>query len=445
MNALSRSSSSRLAAALAAGLLGAAPLFAPVAAAQPMSAEQARTRSILVPKGKSVAFRLDGPAAEIVVAQPEMLQIVATTDRSFYARGKAVGVTNVLIYDRQRRLVEVIDVKVGFDTEALQADLAAALPNDRIAAVNLADGVLLSGAVSNNAALARAKAIAERYAPQAVSTALTVRASEQVLLEVRVLEAGRSVLKELGVDTSIRNLSGFVFASGSGPTQRQGLLSIATNAGPTSIDVTLQALEEKGVLRTLARPNLVALSGQPATFLAGGEFPYPVPAEDGQVSIAFRPFGVNLAFTPEVQEGGLIRLKVAPEVSQLDPRQGVTLNGVTVPGLSTRRVSTTVELRDGESFAIAGLFQQDYQNNVSQLPWLSDIPVLGALFRSARWRRAETELAIIVTPRMITPESSLVATPNPLASGVEPGLPALTFQGRALDKPLAAPVDARTR
>jgi pilus assembly protein CpaC len=365
-----------------------------------------------------------------------MVQIVATTDRSFYARGKAVGVTNILVYDRQRRLVEVIDARVGYDVEAVQADLAAALPGERLVAQNLAGGLLLSGDVSSSMAAAKAMAVAERYAGKAVTNGMVVRTSEQVMLEVRVIEAGRSALKELGVDLAVRNLSGTALA----PSPANGSLKITTNAGTTSLDVTLQALEEKGVLRTLARPNLAALSGRPASFLAGGEFPYPVPADDGNVSIAFRAFGVTLNFTPEVLEAGVIRLQVAPEVSQLDDRQGIRIQGVNVPGLSVRRTSTTVELRDGESFAIAGLFQQDYQNTVGQVPALGNIPVLGALFRSASWRRAETELVIIVTPRLTNAAQSMAAAPDPLGGGVEPGLPALVVGGSPLDKPLAGPV-----
>jgi pilus assembly protein CpaC len=432
-------SAMRTAAAIAALSLAVGPLPA-AAAVQPMPAEQAGTRSILVPKDKSVAYRLDRPAGEIVVAQPEMLQLVAVTDRSFYVRGKQPGVTNILVYDRNRRLVEVIDVVVGYDVDAIQADIGAALPGERVAVQNVGGGVLLSGDISTNSARTRALAIAERYAPKAVSSALNVRLSEQVMLEVRVLEAGRSALRELGVDLLIQNNSGFVFESGGGPVPRQGLLNLTTNAGSTSIDVTVQALEEKGVLRTLARPNLVALSGKEATFLAGGEFPYPIPADEGQVALAFRPFGVNLRFTPEVETGGLIRLKVAPEVSQLSPDDGIRINGIVVPGLTTRRVDTTVELRDGESFAIAGLFQQEYANNLSQIPWISEIPVLGALFRSARWRRQETELVVIVTPRMVSPAQSQALSPDPLGAGVEPGLPAMVTLGASHDKRLSAPV-----
>ena len=421
---------------LASGLAVTAP-----AAAQTPDLDAGQSRTLTVAKGKSAPFRLFGPVGEIVIAEPEVAQLVATTDRSFYVRGKAVGSTNVLVYNPQRHLVEVIDVRVGVDTGSLQADLAAALPGEKIAARNVADGVLLTGEVSTSGVAARAIAIAERYAPKAVTSNLIARASEQVMLEVRVIEAGRTALRDVGIDTRIQNISGFFFASApglAGVEGPQGIAGVSTNIGTTSIDVTLQALEQKGVIRTLARPNVVALSGEEATFLAGGEFPFPVAVDKDTLGVEFRPFGVNLKFTPVVQEGGLIRLKVAPEVSQLDPRQGLRVGGVEIPGLSTRRASTTVELRDGESFAIAGMFQQDYTNAVRQLPWIGDVPVIGALFRSARWRRQETELVIIVTPRLTAPGKTMPGMPDPTA-GREPSEARLFLKGDALDKPMARP------
>ena len=201
-----------------------------------------------------------------------------------------------------------------------------------------------------------------------------------------------------------------------------------------------KALEEKGVIRTLARPNLAAISGEEASFLAGGEFPYPVPSGRDAVTVEFRPFGVNLKFTPTVQDSGLIRLKVAPEVSALDPTNAVRIGDYELPALTVRRASTTIELRDGESFAIAGLFQQDYVNAVRQLPWLGDIPIIGTLFRSGRWRRAETELLILVTPRLTTAADSRALAPNPMMTGDEPSAIDVIFEGLVWDRPLTSPV-----
>lgn len=414
------------------------------------------SRTIAVPVNKSAAFRLDGPVGEVVVAQPEIAQIVATTDQSFYLRGKALGGTNILVYDRGRNLIEVIDVNVGQDASHIEAEIAASMPAERIRVRAVGKGVLLSGEASNNSAAARARAIAERYLPAAdIATALGIRNAEQIKLEVRVLEASRNSLKELGVNLALANESGFVFGSGTGlvGSQAQGFLRVLTNSGTLGIDATLAALEEKGALRTLARPDLTALSGEGASFLAGGEFPIPVAADVNdatgrqQLGVEFKEFGVKLGFKPTVREGGLIRLQVSPEVSQIDTRRTVRLGNIEIPGLSVRRAETVVELRDGQSFAVAGLFQQEYNNSVRQLPFLGDIPVLGALFRSARWRRAETELVIIVTPRVVQPtDDPSGGARNPLAPPArEPGSAALFLGGPVLDKPITRPVGAEPR
>ncbi|MFY8140514.1 MAG: type II and III secretion system protein family protein, partial [Caulobacter sp.] len=397
--------------------------------------EMAPSRTITVPKDKSAAFRLMAAAGEIVVAQPDIAQIVANTDRSVYVRGKALGTTNILIYDTGHRLIEVIDVRVGQDIESLQADLGSALPGEPIRVSALAGGVMLSGQVSTSSAAARAKGIAEKYAPGGVSSELTVEAAQQVMLEVRIIEASRSSLKDFGINVDIANNSGIVFGSGTGligVNAAQGTLGISTNVGPTTIEATLRALEEKGVIRTLARPNLAAISGEEATFLAGGEFPYPVPNGQGEITIQFKPFGVTLKFTPTVQDSGLIRLKVSPEVSQLDSRASLRLAGVEVPGLLVRRAATTVELKDTETFAIAGLFQQDYANSMRQLPWVGDVPVLGSLFRSARWKKAETELVILVTPRLTTAAQSRALAPDPFEGSGEASAIDLILKGIAL-------------
>lgn len=447
-------SMNRLAAALlVAGMCG--PLAPVTAQAQVVAPEVGRpNRTVIVAANKSAAFRLLGPVGELVVAQPDIAQIVAMTDQTFYVRGKAMGATNILVYDRSRRLLEVIDVQVGQDVAALQTDLATALPGEKIVARPVGKGVLLTGDASTAAAVARARAIAERYVPAAdVASALNILGTEQVQLEVRVLEASRNTLKELGLDLALSNESGFALISGSGLLGEapQALANIVTNSGTTRIDILIQALEEKGVLRTLARPNLTALSGEAASFLAGGEFPIPVAADfddDGRqrVGIEFKEFGVKLGFKPTVRDGGLIRLEVSPEVSQIDTRRTVRLANIEIPGLSVRRTSTTVELRDGESFAVAGLFQQEYNTAVRQLPVLGDIPVLGALFRSARWRRNETELVIIVTPRLVQGTRDATTLPNPLVPANEPGDAAVFLGGKALDRPFVRPVGGvRTR
>lgn len=332
-------------------------------------------------------------------------------------------------------------MRVGYDAEALQSDLAAAIPGEVIKVRNLGEGLLLTGEVSTTAVAAKAKTLADKFAPESITSALTVRASQQVILEVRVLEAGRSDLKDIGFNLAATDGVNFALATGSGligPSTPQGVLQVRGSIGSVDIDLMLQALEEKGVVRTLARPNLVALSGQKASFLAGGEFPFPVPNGRDTVSIEFREFGVKLDFEPVVQDNGLIRLLVAPEVSALDTRANLRLNGMEVPSLTVRRAATTVELKSGESFAVAGLFQQDYANAIRQLPGIGQVPVIGSLFRSARWKRQESELVIIVTPRLATAEDLTGETR--IMAGRETNPIDLILLGMALDKPLSAPV-----
>jgi pilus assembly protein CpaC len=433
-------------AGLAATVL-ALTLAAPaVATAQAMDSESAVTRVINVPKDKSLSFRLDTPATKIVIAQPDIAEIVATTDRSFYVRGVDFGSTNLLVYGPGGRLLQVIDVRVGFDAQSLQQDLRAAFPREAIEVRNLGEGLLLTGEVSNTGVAARALAIAEKFAPSAVTSSLSVRASQQVILEVRVLEATRSALQDAGISVSAINGHFNLATPGAipgtpgginvgsaggliGSSPANGVFEIIGGHGNITTDVKLQALEQKGVIRTLARPNLVAVSGEKASFLAGGEFPYPVPNGQNGVGIEFREYGVKLNFKPEVQDNGLIRMLVAPEVSQLDYTNSVRIAGFDIPGLTERKSSTTVEMRSGTSFAIAGMFQHNVSNSVSQTPGLGSIPVLGALFRSARWQRNETELIIVVTPRLAVP-GDLTGPPPESLPGREPSALGMFLTGQ---------------
>jgi len=422
--------------ALTAGALAALTGFAGSAQAQIVQAPGSG-QTIMVPKDKSAAFRLDYPASEIVVAQPDTLSLVATTDRSFYVRGKALGVTNILIYGPDHHLAQVVDVRVGYDVESLQTDLAAALPGETVKATNFADGILLTGEVSTPSIAARAAAIAERYAPKNVESELTVRASQQVQVDVRILEASHSAIRDLGLNVNVQSVGGFNFSTGSAlPSgiQPQATVGISHQFGAWNVDANLQALEQKGAIRELARPNLVAMSGQEASFLAGGEFPVPIPNGNLGVTIQFQQYGVKLNVTPTVEDNGEIELKVAPEVSELDPKDGVDIQGFQVPAITMRRASTQIQLRDGESFAIAGLFQRDYSNTINQIPGASNVPVLGALFRSSDWQRNETELVIIVTPHLTTAVTNVHDLPNPLANTTEESAIDVILDGKSVSK-----------
>jgi pilus assembly protein CpaC len=405
-----------------ASTLAAIGALAGAAQAQ-VSANPSETQTIVVPKDKSAAFRLDYPASEIVVAQPDTLSLVATTDRSFYVRGKAIGVTNILIYDTDHHLAQVVDVRVGYDTDSLQSDLAAALPGENIHAANFAGGILLTGDVSTPNIADRAAQIAEHYAPKAVESELRVAASQQVQVDVRIIEASHSAIRDLGFNVNVQALGGFNFSTGStlpSGIAPQGTIGVNHRFGAWNIDANIQALEQKGAIRELARPNLVAMSGQEATFLAGGEFPVPIPNGNLGTTIEFREFGVRLNVTPTVEDNGQIVLKVAPEVSELDPKDGVNIQGFQVPAI--------------ESFAIAGLFQRNYSNTINQIPGAGNLPILGALFRSSDWQRNETELVIIVTPHLTNPVRDVAQLPNPLHDSAEASAIDVILDGKSVNR-----------
>lgn len=378
--------------------------------------------STQVVKDDMVVLRTDKAFKEIRVANAQIADVVVLSDRSFQVLGKAGGKTNVMLYDAQSRLVDIIDINVEFDIASLKKTLFETFPQERVEVRNLAGGIYLSGDVSTDAVYKHAEKIAQAFAPDRVTNGLDVKDSHQVMLHVRFVEASRDVIKELGINVLSQRNQGPTTGLNPGDFNLSAGSQIANAAldgvlgggiGAAALDIQIQALEDKGVIRTLAEPNLVSMSGQTASFLAGGEFPIPVPSGLGQIGIEYRKFGVGLAFTPTVLDDGIINLKVAPEVSQLDAASAVNIAGVTVPGLRVRRANTTIELRNSQSFAIAGLLQTTSSNNRNQVPWLSDIPILGSLFSSTRYQESETELVIIVTPYLAQPVSdiSLLSTP----------------------------------
>ena len=416
------------------GLLLSASLAAPVAAGTRIDTAKtdARVRAD-VTVDDMVVMRTDVAFAEVRVANPDVADVVIMSDRSFQVLGKGGGKTNVMLYDTDRQLVDVVDVRVGFDLAELKRALFETLPGEDVQVRPMAGGVYLSGEVSSTLAMSRAERIAQAFAPERVTNGLAVRDSHQVMLEVRFVEASRNAVRALGIglltsrglNDGALNAGDFGFNSSTGTISGATAISGALGGGigAAALDAQIEALESKGVIRTLAEPNLVSMSGETASFLAGGEFPIPVPADEGLIGIEYRKFGVGLAFTPTVLPDGIINLKVAPEVSQLDTVNSVRIGGVEVPGLRVRRANTTVELRNDQSFAIAGLLQSESANTRDQVPWLGSVPVLGALFSSTRYQQAETELVIIVTPRLAQPVSArLRRDPQPLelpACGVE--------------------------
>ena len=374
----------------------------------------AASEVLMLKKGRSTVIEADRDFSTIVVADPEIADAMATSSRSFFLRGKNPGTTTVLIYGRSGDIAELIDVEVELGLDELRMDLRSLLPGENINVFSVHDGIFLDGQLTTAAAAQMAMQIAERYAPGGVANGLTVGKSQQVLLEVRFLEAGRNLVKEIGAGSSI-NANDVVMQTEGGTVSGALEKSILTftNLGGANIDLTLRALEEKGVVRTLAEPNLIALSGDTASFLAGGEFPIPVSSSQGEISVEFKKFGISLDFTPTVLGAGLVNIHVRPEVSALDRNNGIRANDIDIPGVSVRRAETTVELYDGQAFAIAGLLKNEYTNEVRQTPWLGNVPVLGLLFSSKRYQRNETELVIIVVPRLVQPAShpDLLRTP----------------------------------
>ncbi|MCP4209011.1 MAG: type II and III secretion system protein family protein, partial [Shimia sp.] len=357
----------------------------------------------------------DVPFAELSIANPAIADISSLSDRTIYVLGKSPGLTTLTLLDATGKLITNVDVRVAPDLSEFKERLKQILPNEKIDVRSANDGIVMSGTVSSAQRLQRALDLAERYAPERVSNLMVVGGVQQVMLKVRFAEMQRSVSKALTTDLEITNnlnriATGF-FNQAPDPTTGARALNPDTrgtgffnlNAGAFEINVMLQALEKKGMVRTLAEPNLSALSGQEAKFLAGGEYPIPVAQDGGEITVEFKPFGVELNFVPRVVDGDLINLELATAVSALDEANGFTNGTLNIAAFSRREASTTVEMRDGESFAIAGLLQDNFLDNNEQLPWLGDVPVLGALFRSADYSRSQSELVVIVTAHLVTP------------------------------------------
>jgi pilus assembly protein CpaC len=372
----------------------------------------ATSDSIKVSVNRAIVMESDEPFAELSVANPGIADIATLSDRTIYVLGKAPGRTTLTLLGADGRLITNVDVQVSPDIAEFKERLSEILPGEKIDVRTANGGIVLSGRVSSIRATSRAMELARRYSG-AVSNMMIVGGSHQIMLKVRFAEMSRSVAKNLSSSIGVVGMSGNVDVSaGAGqaveglapPTSTtQGRLGLAFSSGGLAISVLLEALETKGLVRTLAEPNLVALSGNEAHFLAGGEYPVPVPGNDGNTSIEFRPFGVEMTFKPTLIEDGLINLVIQTAVSSLDASNSITANGINVASFNKREAQTVVEIRDGQSMAIAGLLRDDFTDLVGQVPWLGDIPVLGALFRSSDYSRKQSELVVIVTPHVVSP------------------------------------------
>ncbi|MEH6519659.1 type II and III secretion system protein family protein [Sulfitobacter sp.] len=376
-----------------------------------------------VPLNRAIVVESDTPFAELSIANPGIADLSSLSDRTIYVLGKSPGTTTLTLFDAAGRLITNVEVQVTPDLSEFKERLRQILPGERIEVRSANDGVVLSGIVSSAQKLQRALELAERYAPQRVSNLMSVGGIQQVMLKVRFAEMQRSVSKSLssslslggafGSDVGVSAGSGTLVSNGGSTSALAGSLPASNsntgailfgfNAGSTQVGILLEALEQKGVVRFLAEPNLVALSGQEAKFLAGGEYPVPVAQDNDTTTVEFKPFGVELAFIPRVVDKDLINLELKAAVSAIDTTNGINIDGFEIAAFSRRETSTTVEMRDGESFAIAGLLQDDFTDSSAQLPWIGDVPVLGALFRSANYQRSQTELVIIISAHLVTP------------------------------------------
>jgi pilus assembly protein CpaC len=423
---------------------------------------------ILVDVSKGLIIRLDRPCSSVFVADPDIADVQLKSPTVLYIIGKGAGETTIYAVDQQDAVLLNSRVEVRQDIDRLQREIQQINSTTNVKAKAVDDSIVLEGSVKDAAEGDDIRKIAARYvaSPEQLVNKLTLDAPNQIDLHVRVAEVQRSVLKQFGINwDNLQASAGGSFgmvsavapftplASSSGTTITKIVPSLASNGsltsaingggGPASIagfatptqtlignannnnlygslrsgdfmiNALVDALAQNGLITILAEPNLVTVSGQKASFLAGGEFPVPVPQQGtgttAAITIDWKQFGVSLNFTPTILADGRIALHVAPEVSELAPNQGITVQGVTVPGITTRRADTTVELGSGQSFAIAGLLQNATQQQLNSYPWIGDIPVIGSLFRSTAFQRGESELVIIVTPYLVKPVSSATA------------------------------------
>lgn len=399
------------------------------AAPTSVSANHLSSRSLALTVGKSTIVESSDVVRRVSVAAPEIADTVVLTTRQIYVTGKASGVTTITIWSDANRISAVFDVEVTPDVVALREKIHQMFPGEQgVNVLATHDSITLSGSVGSAANLTQITRLAEAYAPVDKTTSkprilnlLEAGGVQQVMLEVRVAEMSRSLIRRLGVNFNwisngtfgislLNNLSKLPATGWPGNplsiTDNVTWISQFTN-GATTWTAFVDALKENGLTKILAEPTLITLSGRSASFLAGGEYPIPIPQSSSGggtiITIEYKTFGVALNFTPTVLGNGKISMMVNPEVSDLDFSRGVSLQGYIIPSINTRRVSTVIELADGQSFAVAGLLKDELREVVSKYPVLGDIPILGVLFRSSNYQKNETELIVIVTPHLVKP------------------------------------------
>jgi pilus assembly protein CpaC len=415
--------------------------------------------------GKGTMLNLNEDATSVFVADPSIADVQAPSPRAVFVLGKKTGMTTVYVLGANNRTLLQRTVVVSRDMIAVRNMISSRFPNLNVQLTTGQGSLLLTGQVSNSS---DADAIVQAVTPylaekETLINRMTIDRPLQVQLRVRITEVDRNVTQQLGINwqamgSAVGNFYGGLFsgrpiynlnqplANGAGgvtypvnlPTNNAYSMFGAFRTGNVDIRALVDALNQEGLLTVLAEPNLVALSGQTASFLAGGEFPIPVSQTNGAISVEFKQFGVKLDFTPTVLSEHRISLKVRPEVSQIDTSVSVTTGGITVPGLSVRRADTTVELASGQSFAIGGLLQSNTTDIISQVPGVGSIPVLGKLFSSSNYQNNKTELVIMVTPYLVEPTDPAKLR-SPLESLTSPSSDVeYSFTHQSGDEPPAA-------
>ena len=376
-----------------------------VAPAQPAPARGIRPNpQIAIDADSAQIIALPEPAKTVFVANPEIADIHVANATSILVYGKKPGTTTVFAIGETGATTSY-SVRVSRPTSEMLAALRREVPSARLTITAAPDGITLSGRVGSPRDAEKLRTVAKQFLgdKDTLNFDVAIDAATQVTLRVRVAEVSRKVNRALGVNWGALLNSGSIavgLLTAGVPVDGNGFSRVTSR---TSVTALIDALDEEGLATILAEPTLTATSGETATFLAGGEYPIPVPQGNQSVTVEYKRFGVSVEFTPTVLDGNRINIKVRPEVSQLTTVGNLQLNGVSIPALTVRRVDTTVELGSGESFAIAGLFQNNAQNQINALPGLGELPILGALFRSTSFQRNESELVIIVTPFLVRP------------------------------------------
>lgn len=420
-HALSRPLKWANAALVALGLAVCVGISAPSAVAQTgnhlriSNGEIGVTQYIEVSQNKSVIIDLPAEVGEVIVSQPTVATAIMRSKRRAIVQGVSIGETNIFFLNARGQRISVLEVSVASDASGLEATIARIVPGSRIRAETFGNRIVLSGSALSDDDLQKAITIAGQFASSVdnVASVVAVSGAQQVALKVTVAEVSREAVKQLGINlsgsfnvgsltitTSILNQPGI---GGASNVINTNSLTAGISGGGLSINATLRALERRGASRTLAEPTLTAMSGKEAKFLAGGSFPVPSGIDNGVVTFEFKDFGVDLTFTPTVMSNGLIGLSVDTKVSEPTTEGGFTIGGITIPATKERQASTNVQLQSGSTLAIAGLIEDKVRQQFNELPGISKLPILGALFRSRDFVRSQTELLILVTPVLAHP------------------------------------------